>query len=87
MTDEEINRKFDVVAEHLATLAVGLQTLEAQVAETNRQLQAHAETQSQFIEIATRTLQGLADNQARTDANLDRLARLVERHVSDGHGN
>lgn len=27
MTDEEINRKFDLVAEHLATLAVGPQTL------------------------------------------------------------
>ena len=66
--------------------------LTAQVAETSRQLQAYAGTQTQFIEIAARTMTGLAEAQARTDARfdrtndrLDRLAALVEQHIS-GHG-
>jgi hypothetical protein len=52
MTDEEINRKFDVVADHLATLAVGQQRLQETQARTEgsvRALLAVTEIQSQEI--------------------------------------
>ena len=52
MTNEEINRKFDVVAEHLATLAVGqqrLQETQGRTGESVRALLAITEIQSQEI--------------------------------------
>ena len=52
MTDEEINRKFDVVADHLATLAVGqqrLQEMQGRTEESVRALLAVSEIQSQEI--------------------------------------
>jgi chromosome segregation ATPase len=52
MTDEEINRKFHVVADHLASLAVGqqrLQEMQGRTEESVRTLLAVTEIQSQEI--------------------------------------
>jgi methyl-accepting chemotaxis protein len=69
MTDEEVNKKFDVVAGHLATLAVGLQTLGEKVdglAEGQRRtdssvraLLAVAEIQAQEIKDLSESVKGL----------------------------
>jgi len=91
MTGEEMERAIEFLlqsqASHEARLGrtgQQLDQLTALVTETSQQLQAYAETQTQFIEIATRTMTGLAEAQSQTDARLDRLAALLERHLTEG---
>lgn len=50
-----------------------------QITEMSEQLRIYAETQSQFIDIATRTMQGLAASQERTDRKIaETNARIAE---------
>ena len=94
MTDEEINRKFGVVAGHLATLAAGLQTLTEKVDRTAGSiinLLAIAEIQAAEIKDLSESVRTLADRQRaseergrRTDERLDALINIVERHISEG---
>lgn len=85
MTGEEMERAIEFLLQSQANL-------EAQIAETGRQLQTYAETQSQFIEITTRNIDALATAQAQTDTKLkqtdDRLNKLIglfEQHIIAGH--
>jgi len=85
MTGEEMERAIDFLLQSQANL-------EAQVAETGRQLATYAQTQSQFIEIVTTTMMNLAESQAQTDAKLkqtdDRLNKLIglfEQHIVSAH--
>lgn len=108
MTDEERQRQMDFILAQQARFAVDLQTLgesvqtlrEAQ-ARTDQQLAMYAETQSEFIQIVTHSIQALADSQlrtdermlrtdermAQTDERLNALINIVERHISAGHDN
>jgi hypothetical protein len=93
MTGEEMERAIEFLVKSQAAHDTRLDQLTAQVSETSRQLQVYAETQSEFIQIVTESMKGLAEAQARTErtvgetnARLDRLAAMVERHVTDGHG-
>jgi predicted nucleic acid-binding Zn-ribbon protein len=83
MTSEEMERAIEFLLQSQANL-------EAQIAETNKIVQMHAESQSQLNETLTKTISALADAQARaesrsnarhdeTDARLDRLAAVVEK--------
>ena len=72
MTGEEMERAIEFVLQSQARL-------EGQIAETNRVVQLHAETQIEFIGTVTRGLEGLTAAQAQTDARLDRLVATVER--------
>lgn len=85
MTGEEMERAIEFLLQSQATL-------EAQIAETGRQLQAYAETQSEFIGIVTRNVDALTTAQARTDAGLaktderlNKLIELFEQHIVAGH--
>jgi phage-related tail protein len=92
MTGEEMERAIEFLLQSHANL-------EAQVAETGRQLSVYAETQSQFIEIVTTAMTNLADAQARTertvnetnarlgetDARLNKLIGLFEQHIVSAH--
>jgi hypothetical protein len=85
MTGEEMERAIEFLLQSQANL-------EAQVAETGRQLATYAQTQSQLIEIVTTTMTNLAESQAQTDAKLkqtdDRLNKLIglfEQHIVAGH--
>ena len=69
----------------LADIAARQDRTDAQIAETNRQLQTQAETQSRFIEAMTASVTGLAEAQARTDAKLNRLIGLFEQHIVAAH--
>ena len=69
----------------LQALREGLQELREAQARTDQQLAMYAETQSEFIQIVTRSIQALTDAQLRTDERLNALINTVERHVSDGH--
>jgi prefoldin subunit 5 len=63
MTAEDMERAIEFLLKSQATL-------EGQIAETNRIVQMHAESQTQFIEIVSRTLEALGDSQRKTDARL-----------------
>lgn len=78
MTGEEMERAIEFLLQSQANL-------EAQIAETGRQLATYAETQSEFIRSATESITGLAAAQARTDAKLDKLIGLFEQHIVTGH--
>ena len=107
MTNEEIERAFEflvksqaafdarqaVFEERQAVLELQFERTDQQIAETNRQLQIYAETQSAFIQIVTRTLEAQAEvnaslrtANARTDERLDRLVATVERNITGGNG-
>lgn len=106
MSSEEVERAIEFLVKSQAKHDAQLGQLTEQVTETGKQLQVYAQMQTQFIEICTRTMTGLAEAQARTertmtglaeaqartnervsqtDARLDRLAALIEQHVTEGH--
>lgn len=79
MTGAEMERAIEFLIQSQANL-------ETQIRETNRQLQTYAETQTEFIHIVTRTLEGQAEINAslraavaHTDERLERLEAIVER--------
>lgn len=85
MTGEEMERAIEFLLQSQANL-------EAQVAETNRIVQLHAGTQTEFIEAMTRALEGQAEinaslraADARADARLNKLIELFEQHIVTGH--
>lgn len=88
MTGEEMERAIEFLVKSQAAHDTRLDQLTAQVTETSKQLQMYAETQSQFIQIVTRTLEAQAEVNAslraaiaRTDERLERLEVVVERIV------
>jgi len=85
MTGEEMERAIEFLLGSQANL-------EAQVAETNRAIRLHAETQTEFMQIVTRHIEMQGEINAslraavsRTDERLDRLETLVERYI-EGRG-
>ncbi len=93
MTDEEINRKFDIVADHLAALAVGLQTLTAQVDKLSEKADRNADSvaalltitqiQSQEIKDLGESVRRVDARQRETDERLNILVNTVERYISE----
>lgn len=98
MTDEELNRKFDAVAELIANVAVNQQKSDARVDRLERVLKLairtyrrdRKETQERvnaLIAAQTRmdeAMAKLAESQAHTDERLDALIDIVQR---DRNGN
>jgi hypothetical protein len=86
MTNEEVERAIAFILAQQARQDERINQTGAQIAETSRQLAMYAETQTQFMEIATNAIQSLVTAQARTDARINALVGVVERHTGDGHG-
>jgi methyl-accepting chemotaxis protein len=87
MTDEEINRKFDVVAGHLATLTVSVQHVSDKVdrtADAVSALLSIAEIQSQEIRDLGAAVRSVDERQRETRENLNALINTVERYISEG---
>lgn len=92
MTDEEINRKFDTVADHLATLAVNQQKSDARLDRLERVLmlairanqRERKETRegiNALVAAQTHTeeaLAKLAESQAHADRRIDALIDIVQ---------
>jgi len=92
MTDDEINRKFDVVAQHLANLAISqeqavgrIERIEESQANTARQIEHLGNALIQLTESHTETQQTLAEMQramaklAESQAHPDRrLDALID---------
>jgi hypothetical protein len=97
MTDEQINRKFELVADHLVTLAVNMQKLEEaqtrsdqQIVKLKEQMARLAEQQAEGFERLTeaqtqmaKEVRVFAKAQARADARLDSFMEAVERFISE----
>ena len=82
MTDEELNRKFDIVAEHLATLAVNQQKAEERMEKAD----ARIDRLERVLSLAIRSYRrerketrekfdALIDAQMHTDESLTKLAQ------------
>jgi hypothetical protein len=98
MTDEEINRKFDTVADHLATLAVSQQKSDARLDRLERVLslairanqRERKETREGINALVAaqahteESLAKLAESQTHTDKRLDALIDIVK---GDRNGN
>lgn len=91
--EAETRRNFDTVAGHLATLAVGLDTLREQVGRVAAKVDRTADGMSALrgiAEIQSAEIKDLADSvkvvderTRRTDERLDALINTVERIISD----
>jgi chromosome segregation ATPase len=74
--------RLDQLLQNQANFEIRLEQTNQHVAETSRQLQAYAETQTEFIQIVTTAMQGLAASQSRTDERLAAAqSRMDERFV------
>lgn len=96
MTGEEMERAIEFLLQNQASLESRFEArmvaaearqdrTDQQIAETNRQLQTYAETQSEFIGIMSRNVDALTTAQAQTDARLNKLIGLFEQHIVAGH--
>lgn len=84
MTGEEMERAIEFLLKGQASHDTRLDQLTAQVTETSKQLQAFAQTQTEFIQIVTRHIEAqgeinasLRASLARTDERLDALIDIV----------
>lgn len=98
MTSEELERTIEFILQSQANFENRLEETSRQIAETSKQLQAYAETQTEFIQIVARHIEAQGEVNAslraatartdkrldRTDERLDRLAETVERYISEG---
>lgn len=73
MTGEEMERVIEFLLKSQANAEVRQQRTDNQIAELGRRLEVYAETQSEFIEIATRTMTGLAEIQAQLAAGMAQM--------------
>src|SRR5436853_592562 len=92
MTDEEVNRKFDTVADHLASLAISQQKSEVKldclervlmlaIRANQRERKETREKINALIDAQTHTeesLVKLSDAQTHTDSRLDALIDIVK---------
>jgi chromosome segregation ATPase len=86
MTGEEMERAIEFLLQgqahadaRIAALAERQDQTDQQITEMSQQIRMYAETQSHFIEIATRTMPGLAASQERTDRKIaETNLRLAE---------
>ncbi len=83
MTDEEINRKFDIVAGHLATLAVNQQKFDERMTRLE-EVQRRAEERWSRTEESIRALLAASEIQAEEIKDLSESVRAVnERQRQD----
>jgi hypothetical protein len=75
MTDEEINRKFDVVADHLATVAVNQQKSDARLDRLERVLMLAIRAGQRDRKETRESINALVAAQARTEESLAKLAQ------------
>ena len=75
-SSEEINRKFDIVADHLATLAVNQQKSDRRIDRLERVLMLAIRAGRRERKDTGEKINALADGQKRTDEALARLAEV-----------
>lgn len=74
-SSEEINRKFDIVADHLATLAISQQKSDERIARLERVLMLAIRAGQRERKYTRENINELAEGQKRT---VDALAQLAE---------
>ena len=88
MTGEEMERAIEFLLQGQANHQMRLDELTEQLAETNKIVRLQAETQTSFIQIATRHIEAQGEVNAslraaifHTNERLDRLEAVVERYI------
>jgi len=84
MTDEEINKKFDVVDDHLASLTVNVERLAEDQVQTDQLLNRLAAATLEGFRDVNAKINALVDAQMRTEENLKNLTGVVDRYFSEG---
>jgi hypothetical protein len=85
MTNEEMERAMEFLVKNQASFDARLEQTNQQIAETGMQLRAYAETQSQFIEIVTESMKGLAKAQARTERRLAESSADLSAQIAESN--
>ncbi len=85
MTGEELERAIEFLIQSQVKAEARLDRNDRQIAETNRQLQIYAETQSQFIEIASGILERLSAQQARTERAMAESNARTDERIAEIH--
>ena len=75
MTDEEINRKFDVVANHMANLAISQEKSEKRMDRLERVVKGAIRAGLRERRDTREKINALIDAQLRTEAALERMAK------------
>jgi ABC-type transporter Mla subunit MlaD len=94
MTGEEMERAIDFLLKSQANLEARIEQVNAnlggrieetsrQLAQTNQQLGALADTQNDFIRVVTRTFEAQGEFNRRTDERINALIGTVERLVNE----
>ncbi|HWT00576.1 MAG TPA: hypothetical protein VN256_10035 [Pyrinomonadaceae bacterium] len=85
MTGEEMERAIEFLLQSQANFDARLEQTNQQVAETSRQLQSYAETQSEFIQIVTRHIEAQAEINASLRESIHEL-KASHSDLAASHG-
>ncbi|OLE52123.1 MAG: hypothetical protein AUG51_19390 [Acidobacteria bacterium 13_1_20CM_3_53_8] len=84
MTDEELKNKFELVADHLATLAVNQQKADERLARLESIVTRLAEAALNRLDNVDEKISALVDSQLKTDENIRNLTAVVDKYFSEG---
>jgi chromosome segregation ATPase len=82
---EKTNRQVEQMGRQVEQLGRQVEQTSRQIEETNIRLEAHAETQIQFIQVMTRHVEAQGEINDSVRNALRNLSVIVERHISEGH--
>jgi len=83
MTGEELERAIEFLIQSQAKAGARLDRNDQQIAEMSRQFRMYAETQSQFIQIATAILERLSAQQERTDQRIVASTARTDERIAE----
>jgi chromosome segregation ATPase len=81
MSGEEMERAIEFLLQNQATLEGRVTQTQEQLGELSRVVQMQAESQGQLNQTLTAAIIALAEAQAKTEAQVDRLTGVVEKLV------
>jgi DNA anti-recombination protein RmuC len=85
MTGEELERAIEFLLQGQARAEERQDRTDQQIAELGKQIKTYADTQSQFIEIVTRSLEGLAAAQERTHREIAETNARTDRKITESN--
>jgi hypothetical protein len=78
MTGEEVERAIETLLENQATFETQLQRTNQQIEQTNRRLEMHAESQTEFIQVVLKHIESQGEINASVRSAVQNLTSIVE---------